>query len=59
LELTGEGRETEVESFGSDRERLGTGRESFRSEVKWFGSEREVREDRGWVVWELASPAWE
>jgi hypothetical protein len=55
LELTGERRGTEVEWFGGDPERSGTGLESFgtevnglevtvssgRTEVEWFGSERE------------------
>ena len=47
MELTGQGRRTEVEWFGRARERVGIGRESSSSEVKWLGSRREVREDRG------------
>jgi hypothetical protein len=46
-EVSWKGRGTEVEWFGSDRERLGTERELSGTKVKWFGSGREVREDRG------------
>jgi hypothetical protein len=37
LELAAERRGNEVESFGSDREWLGTGRETFGGEVKGLG----------------------
>lgn len=58
LELPEEGRGIEVEWFGSDREWLWTGRESFGTEVKGFGSGRKVGEDRGWVVWKWRGAAW-
>ena len=57
MEVAGEGRRYEVESFGSvrelfgnAREPFGNAREPFGNEVKWFGSRREVRENRGWVT---------
>jgi hypothetical protein len=54
LEVAGDGRGYEVESFGSAREAFGNARQPFGNEVKLLGSGRGVREDRGRVVWEWA-----